>query len=183
MSMLSAAPWCRSASSSLCRQVAVMLVATDESCWHREAENEKFPSPTSKTVRGGDMCNANGPKKNRWSSMGVGGRKTLTFQSECHEICLFTAWSAKRGGERGSNSGHHQSSGDLTRLPKWLSYFQVTSYCWIVEMCEWNLVCSLPQPADTLQSRTVDLLLFSSGVTANTIRTASPVGNCVSQLQ
>lgn len=78
MSMLSAAPWCRSASSSLCRQVAVMLVAADESCWHREAENEKFPSPTSKTVRGGDMCNANGPKKNRWSSIGGGEKHSLS---------------------------------------------------------------------------------------------------------
>lgn len=66
MSMLSAAPWCRSASSSLCRQVAVMLVAADAaSCWHREAENEKFPSPTSRTRRGGDMCKAKKERKEK----------------------------------------------------------------------------------------------------------------------
>lgn len=79
MSILSAAPWCRSASSSLCRQVAVMLVADVDKCWHREAENEKFPSPTNKMVRGGDMCSTNERR---------GTEKKLTFQRDCHEICL-----------------------------------------------------------------------------------------------
>lgn len=78
MWILSAAPWCRSASSSLCRQVAVMLVADVDKCWHREAENEKFPSPTNKMVRGGDMC-----RTNEWQ-----GTEKLTFQRDCHEICL-----------------------------------------------------------------------------------------------
>lgn len=58
--MLSAAPSCRSASSWLCRQVAVMLVAVSECDWLREAEYEKFPSPTSNMDRERDMCSPNG---------------------------------------------------------------------------------------------------------------------------
>lgn len=58
--MLSPAPSCRSASSSLWKQVAVMLVAVSECNWLNEAENEKFPSPTSNTDSERDICSPNG---------------------------------------------------------------------------------------------------------------------------
>lgn len=58
--MFSAAPSCRSASSSLCRQVAMTLhLAASLCCWLREAEKEKFPSPTSNIDPCKDMCNPN----------------------------------------------------------------------------------------------------------------------------
>lgn len=52
ISMFSAAPSCRSASSCLCGQVAVTRVSVSED---KEAENEKFPSPTSNMDLEGDM--------------------------------------------------------------------------------------------------------------------------------
>ncbi len=55
--MLVAAPSCRSASSWCCRQVAVMLVSASELS---QAENEKFPSPTSKIDREADIFRPTG---------------------------------------------------------------------------------------------------------------------------
>lgn len=80
--MFSAAPSCRSASSSLCRQVAVTRVAVSLCCWLREAENEKFPSPTSNIDPGKDMCDPKaGDGKPKWS----------TFH--CIDASAFTVWS------------------------------------------------------------------------------------------
>lgn len=56
--MLLAAPSCRSASSCFCRQVAVTVVSVSEYSWLKEAEKEKFPSPTSNMDREGDMSSA-----------------------------------------------------------------------------------------------------------------------------
>ena len=56
---LAAAPSCRSASSSRCRQVAVTPVSESAWLWLMDAENEKFPSPTSSMDREGDMSTAN----------------------------------------------------------------------------------------------------------------------------
>lgn len=49
--MFSAAPSCLRAASSAKKQVAVTL-ALPPAAWHKAAEKEKFPSPTSNTSRG-----------------------------------------------------------------------------------------------------------------------------------